>query len=95
MIVVDSSALVAILRREPEADRFLQVIADAVGCLLSSVSLLETSMVLAGRTGDAAAWAELDALIARAAMQVVAQDAELAEEARRAFLRGSCRVPGC
>ncbi len=94
MIVVDSSALVAILRREPEADRFLQVIADAVGCLLSSVSLLETSMVLAGRTGDAAAWAELDALIARAAMQVVAQDAELAEEARRAFLRyGKGRDP--
>ncbi len=87
MIAVDSSALIAILRREPEADSFLRVIAGADRCLLSSVSLLETSMVLAGRTGDAAAWAELDALIARAAMQVVAQDAELAEEARGAFLR--------
>jgi len=41
------------------------------------VSLLETSIVLAGGKGDAAAWAELDALIARAGMQVVAQDAEL------------------
>ena len=87
MIVVDSSALLAILRREPEADSFLQIIAAADGCLLSSVSLLETSMVLAGRTGDTASWAELDALIARAAMQVVAQDARLAEEARTAFLR--------
>lgn len=87
MIVVDSSALLAILRREPEADSFLQIIAAADGCLLSSVSLLETSMVLAGRTGDTASWAELDALIARAAMQVVAQDARLAEEARAAFLR--------
>jgi ribonuclease VapC len=86
MIVVDSSALVAILRREPEADCFLQIIATANGCLLSSVSLLETSMVLAGRTGDAASWAELDALIARAAIQVVAQDAGLTEEAREAFL---------
>ena len=94
MIAVDSSALIAILRREPEADSFLQVIATADGCLLSSVSLLETSMVLAGRTGDAASWSELDALIARAAMQVVAQDAGLAEAAREAFLRyGKGRHP--
>ena len=86
MIVVDSSALIAILRREPEADNFLQIITDADGCLLSAVSFLETSMVLAGRTGDMASWTELDALIARAGIQVVAQDAELAEAARAAFL---------
>ena len=94
MIVVDSSALVAILRREPEADAFLHIVAGADGCLLSSVSLLETSMVLAGRTGDAEAWADLDALIVRAAMQVVAQDAALVEAARLAFLRfGKGRHP--
>ena len=94
MIVVDSSALLAILPREPEADSFLQIIAAAEGCLLSSVSLLETSMVLAGRTGNTAFWADLDALIARAAMEVVAQDATLAEEAREAFLRyGKGRHP--
>jgi ribonuclease VapC len=94
VIVVDSSALIAILRREPEADSFLRTIAMAEGCLLSSVSLLETGMVLAGRTGDVAAWVDLDALIARAAMQVVPQDAELAYEAREAFLRyGKGRHP--
>jgi ribonuclease VapC len=94
VIVVDSSALIAILRREPEADSFLQTIATSDGCLLSSVSLLETSMVLAGRTGDADFWTELDALIARAAIEVVAQDAELAEVARRIFLRyGKGRHP--
>ena len=49
MIVVDSSALIAILRREPEADNFLRLIAEADGCLLSSVTWLETSIVLAGR----------------------------------------------
>ena len=86
MIVVDSSALIAILRREPEADNFLRLIAEADGCLLSSVTWLETSIVLAGRTGDATLWTELDALIARAGIQVVAQDAELAEAARVAFL---------
>jgi ribonuclease VapC len=94
VIVVDSSALIAILRREPEADDFLRVIATADGCLLSSVSLLETSMVLAGRNGDATSWAELDALIARAGMQVVAQYAALAGAAREAFLRyGKGRHP--
>ena len=86
MIVVDSSALIAILRREPEADRFLRVIAAADRCFLSAVSLLETSMVLAGRTGDRTAWAGLDALIARAGMEVVAQDADQARLAREAFL---------
>ncbi|WP_428534705.1 type II toxin-antitoxin system VapC family toxin [Rhodopila sp.] len=44
-------------------------------------------MVLAERTGDAASWANLDALIARAAVQVVAQDASLAKLARDAFPR--------
>jgi ribonuclease VapC len=87
VIVIDSSALIAILRREKEADDFLHIIANAEGCLLSSVSLLETSMVLAGRSGDATSWTELDTLITRAGMQVVAQDAELTEAARAAFLR--------
>ena len=51
-------------------------------------------MVLAGRGGDAAEWAELDAFIARAAMQVVAQDAAQAREARQAFLHyGKGRHP--
>jgi ribonuclease VapC len=87
VIVIDSSALIAILRREPEADDFLRVIAEAESCLLSAVSFLETSMVVAGRTGDATSWTELDALIARAGIEIVAQDAALAETARTAFLR--------
>jgi ribonuclease VapC len=94
VIVIDSSALIAILRREPEADSFLRVIVSAEGCLLSAVSLLETSMVLAGRTGGASTWADLDELIARAAIEVVAHDAALADGARGAFLRyGKGRHP--
>ncbi len=34
MIVIDSSALIAILRREPEADHCLRIITQAKGCLL-------------------------------------------------------------
>ena len=86
-IVIDSSALIAILRREPEADPFLTAIASAPTILLSAVNLLETSMVLATHTGDAANWNELDALIARAAIQIIPQDAALTDAARHAFLR--------
>ena len=39
--------VVTIRRREQEMDKFLRIIATAARCLLSSVSLLETSMVLA------------------------------------------------
>ena len=94
MIVVDSSALVAILRREPEADRFLRLIIGAAECLLSAVSLLEISMVLLGRNGDAIAWEGLDALIARVPIEIVPHDAALAAAARTAFLRyGKGRHP--
>ena len=94
MIVVDTSALIAILRREPDADVFLRCIAEAGGCLVSAVSQLEASLALAGRTGDRSAWRDLDALLRRAAMQVVAHDAALAETARDAFLRyGKGRHP--
>jgi len=87
VIVLDSSALIAILRREPEAVSFIRIIADADGCLLSAVSLLETSLVLAGRTGAASSWNGLDRFIARSQIQVVAHDARLAMAAREAFLR--------
>jgi len=87
VIVVDSSALLAILRREPEADAFLEIIAAADRCLLSAVGLLETSMVLTGRSGDASSWIELDSLVAQADIEVVSQDLALTRAARAAFLR--------
>ena len=95
MIVVDSSALVAILRREPEADKFLQAIATAEGCLLSSVSLLETSMVLAGRTGDAEAWAARAEAALEAACERLAGLAMARDPAAFApILAGSAGVGG-
>lgn len=94
MIVVDSSALIAVLRREPEADGFLRILATATSCLVSAVTHTETSLVLAGRRNGRAAWHRLDALIAMAAVQIVPHDAALAEIARDAFLRfGKGRHP--
>ena len=94
MIAADSSAIVAILRREPEADAYLRCLTVADGCLLSAVSLLEISMVLAGRDGGGDRWTELDALISLAGIEVVPLDAALGDAARRAFLRyGKGRHP--
>ena len=87
VIVIDTSALVAILRREDEADEFLRLIVGTDRCLLSAVSLLETSMVLAGRTGDETAWRDLDDLIESAAIEIVPQGAEQVSVARDACLR--------
>jgi ribonuclease VapC len=94
VIVIDTSALVAILRREDEADEFLRLIAEADRCLLSAVSLLETSMVLAGRTGDEAAWRDLNDLIEVAGIEIIPHDAQQAQVARATFLRfGKGRHP--
>jgi ribonuclease VapC len=61
-IVVDSSALLAILLNEPERDRFIAVLL-ANQPVISIASLAETSLVLLGRRG-AAALDELDRQIA-------------------------------
>jgi ribonuclease VapC len=93
MIVVDTSALIAILFGEPEADVFKNRIAGEPACL-SAVSLQEASMVMAGRLGDATAWQELDDLIRDASLEVIAHDLVLAEIARDAFIRfGKGRHP--
>ena len=53
--------------------------------LMSAVSLQELGRVIAGRFGDRAAWAPLDALLARLDIEVVAHDAALAYLAREAL----------
>jgi ribonuclease VapC len=94
VIAIDTSALIAILRGEPEADALLRTIVAAERCHISALSLLEASMVLAGRTGDATAWTELDQLVEAAGITIVAHDAAQSAAARSAFLRfGKGRHP--
>jgi ribonuclease VapC len=54
MIVVDSSALLAILFQEPEKQALLEIIAAADRCVISAVNAHETAMVLRLRHGRAA-----------------------------------------
>lgn len=93
-MAIDTSAIVAILRLEPEADRLLRTIANADECFMSAISVLETALVLAGTRGSAAVWIPLDELLAKAQIDVVPFDTEQARHARDAFIRfGKGRHP--
>lgn len=94
MIAVDTSALVAILRLEPDAEDFVDALMDADGCVVSAVSILETAMVLARSFDGPAIWEPLDRLIAAAGVEIVAFDTGQALRARDAFIRyGKGRHP--
>jgi ribonuclease VapC len=94
VIVVDASAVVAILRLEPEAAAFSLRMEQAGALCMSAVSLQEASMVLAGRHADAAAWSELDRILQDMEVEIIPHDAELARMARDAFIRfGKGRHP--
>ena len=93
MIVVDTSAIVAILKGEIEARSFLEIIVDEDRCFLSAVGLFEASMVMIGR-GPAAAANDLDALVRRRGIEIVPFDEEQARQSRAAFVRfGKGRHP--
>ena len=93
MIAIDTSAMVAILRREDEAEPFARVIAEAERCFFSAVGLLEASMVMIGR-GPPELGNLLDALVQELAIEIVPFDEGLARESRAAFIRfGKGRHP--
>lgn len=89
MIVVDTSALIAIFQNEPEAEGFLQLIFDTPA-LISAPSRLEAFVVITRRHGDEKA-SQLAALIADLKLTTVAFDetlTRLAEEAFKTHRRG-------
>lgn len=85
-MIVDSSALVAILTEEDDAVILNRVIARAASCAISAPTLLETSMVLSGRRGQAPIDA-LDAYLLKANIAILPFTTEHARLARDAFLR--------
>ncbi len=92
-MVLDTSALVAILFDEPERQAFVQTIADARRRLISAATLVESSIVVEARRGEAAG-RELDLFLRRAMVQAIAVDEEQALLARAAWRRyGKGRHP--
>ena len=85
-MVLDTSALLAILRDEPERRAFNEAIEAADTRLMSVATLVEVSIVLEARHG-AEAMRDLDLFIERAGIDLVPVDLEQARVARRAFSR--------
>jgi ribonuclease VapC len=93
-MVVDTSALVAILFREPDAERLEQSIAEAPIRLLSAVTRVELSFVIEGRKREAGR-ADLDRLLQQGVFEIASvtpQQAQIAIEAFRRFGKGRHRA---
>jgi ribonuclease VapC len=85
-MVIDTSALMAILQGEPEAPTYVDLIERATVRLMSAVSMLEAGMLAESRKGDQGG-IELDSLVRELELAIVAFDAEQTEIARTAFRR--------
>lgn len=85
-MVIDTSAIVAILRDEAERPLFVELIEAADVCRMSTANFLETSIVIQSRFGEAGLH-DLDQFIAVASIELHPVDAEQARAARRAYSR--------
>ena len=83
-MVLDTSALMAILLGEPEAKALSQAIARDPKRLVSAFSALETAIVIEAKRGEAGS-RELDLLIHKAKIEIVPLNAEQSELARKAW----------
>jgi ribonuclease VapC len=89
-VVVDTSALVALLTMEPEAARIAAAIESDASRLISAATVVKAGLVVESRYGPAGG-RELDLLIAKASLSiedVTAQQAEIAREAWRRYGKG-------
>lgn len=85
-MVVDTSALIALLLDEPEAEDFRVALEDDETRLMSAGTLLEAALVIEARKGETGG-RELDLLVQKAGLTVVPIDEAQVAEARRAWRR--------
>ncbi len=86
VVVLDTSAVVAVLQDEPEAPRLVAALAADPTRRISAASLVETAIVMHARYGEAGEH-EVDVFVQRLRVDVAAVTAEHAELARSAFRR--------
>jgi ribonuclease VapC len=85
-MVIDTSAILAILQGERERRIFLEAIEAADSTRISVASFVETSIVIESRYG-AEGLRDLDRFISRANVELIPVDAEQGQLARSAFSR--------
>ena len=84
-MVIDTSAIVAILQNEPEAAALERTMVASPIRLVAATCVLEARMVLVSRRGEHAL-AELDLWLAKIAADVIPVDADLVDLATQAWL---------
>jgi ribonuclease VapC len=84
-MVIDTSAVVAILRSEPEAARLERALVSDPIRLVPATCVLEARMVLVSRRGEHAL-AEIDLWLHKIAANIIAVDSELVDLATQAWL---------
>jgi ribonuclease VapC len=90
-VIIDSSALVAVVMSEPDAARYAEALSAPGPRRVSAATLLETSIVVDGRRSPILS-ARLDDLLREAETviePVTSSQARLARQAYRDFGRGS------
>lgn len=95
-MIVDTSAIVAIIRGEPDAAAFARVIAEAAIARISAATLVELGIVIDGLR-DQVAVGVLDRLLEDAALRVeplTPEQARIARDAHRRFGRASGHPAG-
>jgi ribonuclease VapC len=85
-VIIDTSALVAILEDEPERARFVRMIADAPVRRISAATYVESSIVLAAKRGRSGVH-DFMLFVARAGIRVEPVDEEDARTAIDAYQR--------
>jgi ribonuclease VapC len=84
-MILDTSALAAVLFGEPEAALFTELIHNADRCLLSAANFVELSMVVEAQIGPDAS-RQCDIFFRRAGILIEPVTVEQAHLARQAFL---------
>jgi ribonuclease VapC len=83
-MIIDTSALVAILEQEPEAERIARTLVATSERMLSAANLLEVGIVMQVRRGDDGA-RDLDLLLAKLKVEIIPFTARQTDIARKAF----------
>ena len=84
-MVIDTSALIAILLGEPQTEALARAIAQDPRRLLSAFSTVEAYIVIIAKKGESGG-RELDLLLHRCQIETVALNADQAELARKGWL---------
>ena len=94
-MIIDSSAVLAVLLAEADAEFFASAIAESDVRRMSAVSALEVSIVIASRKREEGI-AVLDQFVERSRIRIVPLDADQVRLAREAWVRyGKGTAPRC